>query len=75
MTFPCPACEPRGAFGKRMHRIGMALFGPAEMGPYGPAAGPPPPRPRDHKGRLIKEPKVRNQSRWSRQGMPRLGGT
>ena len=61
MTSPCPACRPRSAFAQRMFRIGMAVFGPADTGPYGPSAGPPPPRPRDHKGRLIKTPKVRKR--------------
>jgi hypothetical protein len=39
-----------------MHRIGMALLGPADSGPYG-SSTPPIPRPRDHRGRLIKDPK------------------
>ena len=35
-------------FRQRMHRIGMALLGPAQTGPYGPPVPPPAPRPRDH---------------------------
>jgi hypothetical protein len=49
----------RVTFRERMHRIGMALFGPAPMGPYGPPSTPPAPRPRDHRGRLIKQPKIK----------------
>ena len=48
---------PRITFRERMRRIGMALLGPAPSGPYGPPVPPPAPRPRDHRGRLIKEPK------------------
>lgn len=47
------AGAPRG----RWSRLLFKLMGPAEMGPYGPPTPPPVPRPRDHKGRLIKEPK------------------
>jgi len=39
--------------GERLYRIGFALFGPAQTGPYGPPVPPPTPRPRDRKGRLI----------------------
>ena len=45
--------EPRG----RWSRLLFKLMGPAEMGPYGPPVPPPAPRPRDSKGRLIKEKK------------------
>jgi hypothetical protein len=41
---------------ERLHRIGMALLGPAPSGPYGPPIPPPAPRPRDHRGRLIRTP-------------------
>src|SRR6266702_818276 len=58
-TVPVPT---RVGFRERMHRIGMALFGPAPSGPYGPPVPPPAPRPRDHRGRLIREPKTRRTS-------------
>jgi len=45
----------RPTFRERMRAIGLALYGPATMGPYGPST-PPVPRPRDHRGRLIKQP-------------------
>jgi hypothetical protein len=47
------ANQPQGRF----QRLLFKLMGPAEMGPYGPPVPPPAPRPRDSKGRLIKEPK------------------
>ena len=46
-------------FRERLHRIGMALLGPAQTGPYGPPVPPPAPRPRDHRGRLIRQHKVK----------------
>jgi hypothetical protein len=49
---------PRVTLRERMRKIGMALYGPATTGPYGPST-PPVPRPRDHRGRLIKQPKRR----------------
>lgn len=42
---------------QRLNNIGMAMFGPANSGPYGPAVPPPAPRPRDAHGRLIKTPR------------------
>lgn len=38
---------------ERLHAVGMALFGPAPSGPYGPPVPPPPPRPRSKSGRLL----------------------
>ena len=38
---------------QRMHDIGMAMFGPAPSGPYGPPVAPPAPRPRNKAGRLL----------------------
>jgi hypothetical protein len=49
---------PRVTLRERMRKIGMALYGPATTGPYGPST-PPVPRARDHRGRLIKQPKRR----------------
>jgi hypothetical protein len=51
------ATAPRVTFRLRLRRIGMALLGPADSGPYGPPVPPPARRPRDHRGRLIKQPK------------------
>jgi hypothetical protein len=45
--------KPRMTFQQRMHRIGMAMFGPANSGPYGPPEPRQPVRPRDHYGRVI----------------------
>ncbi len=42
----------------RLNSIGMAVFGPAETGPYGPDAAPPPPQPRDSHGRVISPKKI-----------------
>jgi hypothetical protein len=47
----------RPNFRQRLRTIGMALLGPADSGPYGPPKPPPVPRPRDHRGRQIKQPK------------------
>lgn len=43
---------------ERMHNIGMAMFGPAESGPYGPPVAPPAPRPRNSSGRLLRGKKL-----------------
>jgi hypothetical protein len=56
MTTISTTIKPRVTFRERLHRIGMAMYGPATMGPYGPSV-PPTPRLRDHRGRLIKQPK------------------
>jgi hypothetical protein len=55
MTTIATTIKPRVTFGERLRRIGMAMYGPADMGPYGPSV-PPTPRLRDHRGRLIKPP-------------------
>jgi hypothetical protein len=56
MTTISTTIKPRVTFRERLRRIGMAMYGPATMGPYGPSV-PPTPRLRDHRGRLIKQPK------------------
>jgi hypothetical protein len=43
---------------ERFNAIGMALFGPADTGPYGPESAPPPPQPRDSHGRVISQKKI-----------------
>jgi hypothetical protein len=55
MTTIATTIKPRIPFRERLRRIGMAMYGPATMGPYGPSV-PPAPRPRDHRGRLVKQP-------------------
>jgi hypothetical protein len=47
----------------RMHNIGMALFGPAPSGPYGPPVAPPAPRPRDLRGRILRGRKLADFTR------------
>jgi hypothetical protein len=46
--------KPSRSFRERMHKIGMAMFGPADSGPYD---GTPDPahslQPRDGRGRLV----------------------
>lgn len=43
---------------ERLHTIGMALFGPANSGPYGAEVAPPPPKPRDAHGRVISSRRI-----------------
>jgi len=43
---------------ERMHNVGMAMFGPATSGPYGPPVAPPAPRPRNKAGRLLRGKKL-----------------
>lgn len=50
--------EPAMSIRTRLNIIGMAVFGPAETGPYGESAGPPPPRLRNAKGRLLSNKKI-----------------
>jgi len=47
----------------RSNIIMMAVFGPAETGPYGEAPPPPPPRPRNAKGRLLSRKKIEELAR------------
>jgi hypothetical protein len=43
---------------ERLNIIGMAVFGPADSGPYGPESAPPPPQPRDSHGHVISAKKI-----------------
>jgi len=45
---------------ERARMIGLMCFGPATSGPYGPPLPPPEPRPRDHRGRLLRQPEATN---------------
>lgn len=47
----------------RLNIIGMAVFGPADTGPYGEAPPPPPPRPRNARGRLLSRKKIEELTR------------
>lgn len=56
MSQPTKSTRTAVSLKQRLHNIGMAMFGPANSGPYGPAVPPPTPRPRDAHGRLLKTP-------------------
>lgn len=49
----------------RTNIILMAVFGPAETGPYGEAPPPPAPRPRNAKGRLLSRKKIEELARMN----------
>jgi len=42
MTTIATTIKPRVTVRERLRRIGMAMYGPADMGPYGPSVPPPP---------------------------------